>query len=283
MRKIFLTLAMGAIAMSYSVAQDSDEVASMDADVLTSKKGVPILPESGDKGISIDGTNLLDYVGSLTSGFGSSSNAFQFSNGGQRITGKYFVDANTAYRATIRIGLNSTSNKETVAKMNAGVADATETVENTSKTSDTYVWIGGGLEKRSGKGRVQGFYGAEALVGFSSVGNTSTDWGNSIGDEFGAGAGNRTNESKAGTSIGFNLGAFVGVEYFFAPKLSIGGQFGWGLMLSTEAKSKVTTEAWDGSAATTTETESYTAANNGSFTLDTDNMAGQLTLNAYFP
>jgi hypothetical protein len=35
--------------------------------------------------------------------------------------------------------------------------------------------------------------------------------------------------SNTASGYGFGLRGFIGAEYFFMPKMSIGGEFGWGL------------------------------------------------------
>ncbi len=72
-------------------------------------------------------------------------------------------------------------------------------------------------------------------------------------------------------TFGIGVRGFVGVEYFFAPKISIGGEFGWGINFLSTAKGSSETEVWDGTGVKTTETES---AGDSQFHVDTDNLAG---------
>jgi hypothetical protein len=53
----------------------------------------------------------------------------------------------------------------------------------------------------------------------------------------------RITVSKDPTRIGFGLRTFFGVEYFIAPKLSIGGEFGWGLGFTINTQSSTTSES----------------------------------------
>ena len=53
-------------------------------------------------------------------------------------------------------------------------------------------------------------------------------------------------ESKSGRSFGVGLRAFVGCEFFIAPKISLGAEFGWGLGFQTMGASVTTTESVGG-------------------------------------
>ena len=110
---------------------------------------------------------------------------------------------------------------------------------------------------------------------------TSTDW-----DAFGGwdwnnivnppnwwtdNPGQRSVKCTSGTGIGIAARAFGGVEYFFAPKMSIGGEFGWGLAFLTVGKGKETTEYFDGTAMKEVEQE---IGGRSVLRVDTDNLPG---------
>jgi hypothetical protein len=194
----------------------------------------------------------------------------------QTITGKYFVDATKAYRGSLRIGFGSTKGSMMVADRAFDPANINypnspaEEVENTWKAGSTNIGLAGGLEFRRGKGRLQGFYGAELGIALASSKNTFT-----YGNEYSQGAtgnvdadaademdingdGNADNlatdpfgnsarvlTSKSGMMFGVGLRAFIGAEYFVLPKLSIGGEFGWGLAFMSFGKSSVEMESED--------------------------------------
>ena len=240
---------------------------------LTSKKGEPFLPEAGDYAVSIDATSFLDYAGNFF-GKQNKNNAptWNFLNGNSTITGKYFKDATTAYRVGVRLGFGSSSEKRNVAALPTSTVVAYPTLdataENVRKTSNTNVGISVGLEKRKGKTRLQGFYGADLGIYFGSTKNKYT-YGNALAgnatagsavnvtaaDDFGTGnvtatilstgqvGSARATVTKSGATISVGARAFIGAEYFIAPKVSIGGEFGWGLGLSMTGKSKSTWES----------------------------------------
>jgi len=45
--------------------------------------------------------------------------------------------------------------------------------------------------------------------------------------------------------VGFGLRGFLGMEYFFLPKISIGGEVGLGFMDVIKGKTKTVSEHWD--------------------------------------
>ena len=244
-------------------------------DGLTSKKGVPILPEAGDYAIGFDAGNLLNYGGNLMNGAaGNSLNNLNLMNA-NTIYGKYFVEADKAYRGMVRLGFGSTNNKTLVPDLDPN-AQAGDVVEDEAKTSYLAITVGGGIEMRRGKGRLQGVYGPQAMISFSSNGTENT-YGNDI---TATNTGPRQTESKSGSTFGLAVGGFGGIEYFFAPKMSFGAEIGWTINLSTTGNGEVTTEAWD---PVNSEVQSTTTETGGSssFSLDT-RPNGVISLNFHF-
>jgi hypothetical protein len=311
-------------------------VTSAFAQDLTSKKGEPILPEAGDWGLAIDATPFLNYAGNM---FGKTANnvapTWNFFTNAQTISGKYFKDASTVYRGSLRIGFGGNTVREMAANRMLtansttanGFPTAVAQVENTWKQSNTTIGLAGGIEMRKGKTRLQGYYGGEAGI-YMNMQKDKYTYGNALAvnltpsgpgqsqnvdvtaaDNVG-GSGNvvaantvfqgasaipgsqaRITERKAGSTISFGVRGFIGAEYFVLPKMSIGGEFGWGLGLSTTGKSKTTYEAVGnngGSATDATGSTTIEGAKQGGFALDTDGNnsvwgpTGSLRLNLYF-
>ncbi|MCD4681422.1 MAG: hypothetical protein K8S00_13635 [Bacteroidales bacterium] len=273
---------------------------------MKSKKGVPILPEKGDYCIGVDAAPLFGYLGNMfNANINNQAPAFNFTaTTPMTIFVKHMIDDETASRAMFRIGFASASLKNMIVDDVALVADPTSTVQVEDKWghSEMFILLGYGLEKRRGKGRVQGIYGAEGFLLFMNYSDKYT-WGNEITttnnaptttgwDEFGgwnwanivnppdwatASAGQRTNKTTSGTTIGIGARAFCGVEYFFAPKMSIGGEFGWSLAFLTTGNGKTTTENWDMDSNTVKETEQETGGNSV-FSIDIDNLPSNYNL-----
>lgn len=295
---------------------------------LTSKKGEPYLPEAGDWALGVDATPALQYIGNF---FGkSSSNPAPYNNflsGDQLIIGKYFKDAQTAFRGGLRIGLQSTTTRTMVADRNYAATTTPTTVgnypntdpmvENTWKQSHTNIALTGGIEKRRGKTRLQGYYGGELGIGLLTGVKNAYTYGNALNtsttapvtvnsdDSFGNGnvvssvpgltgmLGNaRITEQKTSATFRFGVRGFIGAEYFVLPKISIGGEFGWGLVFAAGGKTTTTYESIGKKdpAATTYDTgkTKVEGKGGGSFRLDTDNQnslfgpAATLRLNFHF-
>jgi len=156
MKKLCLTVLVAFAVITVTNAQE-----------LKSKKDVPFLPEAGDYALGIDATPFFTYFGSIISNnSGATAPTWGYLNGIQKtIMGKYYVDATTAYRAQIRLGLlGSQSESNMVTDRGNATVPTYPTMnalkENKWKNSNTNIGIGVGLEKRRGKGLLQGYYGA---------------------------------------------------------------------------------------------------------------------------
>lgn len=264
-------------------------------DGLTSKKGEAFLPEAGDWAIGFDANPFLDYASN-----GNLPNAMWVGNNQpMTIVGKMFKDETTAYRMKVRIGFGSTTQE--------GIVDTSNTTltgefTDEMKTSNMMITLGGGIEKRKGSTRLQGFYGAEALISFgasateytyadaSSGGNTTPlhvqsqfDFG--TGNTNYQGTGERVLKNTAGSTFMFQLRGFVGVEYFFLPKMSISAEYGWGLLMTSTGGGEVDTEKYEvatGATDLTTVARKHNTGASSAFGIDTDNNGGVITLMFHF-
>lgn len=282
MKKFALIITVVFGTMMVSNAQDD----------LKSKHGVPIVPEEGDWAIGIDATPIFNFFGNfvkINSGAAFADPAtWSFVDGTNAIYGKYYKDAETAFRCAIRLGSGTTTNKNYVTQ--DGQSDPLVTVEDKEKVGSHNIVLGAGLEKHRTKGRLSGFYGAEAQImksggkskytygnAFSSTNTapTTTDFGTNI-----VGAA-RITEGKDGSGFGFGIRAFIGVEYFFAPKISVGGEFGWGLGIASVGDGEVTTEYWD-AANNTIKTSTSKTAGGGQSGFDNDNFGGCINMTFHF-
>jgi hypothetical protein len=300
---------------------------------LTSKKGEQILPEAEDWSIGVDATPFLEYAGNF---FGKSSSntapGFNFLGSNQAIVGKYFVEAQKAYRGGLRIGFGSQTSRAIVDDRADDLANSTATTnpypstrpttENSWKHSTTNIGLSAGMEMRRGKTRLQGYYGGEFGLSLSSSKDVFS-YGNALststtapvdvsqsGDEF-QGANNwvpsvagipssaltssgaRITERKNGSVFAFGLRGFIGVEYFILPKISIGGEFGWGFGIASAGKSTTTYESI-GSSIPSDPTKEQVGSTTiegpkgGVFLIDTDNSnsffgnSGAIRLNFHF-
>lgn len=279
MKKLFLSLAMASAVVIATNAQD-----------MTSKKGVPILPEAGDWSIGFDATSLIQYFGNLANGSTNNNNSSLSPQESFTLVGLYVKDETTSYRAKLRIGFGGTTT-ENLVDQDGSTATPTPTVADERKTSSMNITIGGGIQKNRGKGRLRGIYGAELGVmlgsgkteytygnAFSSTNQTptSTDW--STMTPMSASA--RTTENKAGSTFGLQINGFIGAEFFFAPKMSLSAEYGWGLMMSSTGEGEMTGEFWN---ATSNNVQSSTVktGKSSSFGIDVMN-AGSIVFHCYF-
>lgn len=298
---------------------------------LTSKKGEPILPEADDWAIGVDATPFLNYMGNFFGKGGNATGGFNaaptWNNYGanQTIVAKKFTDAQNAYRVTFRLGMQSQSWKKDIAAPQASSAAAvnfpnkSNVVEDKYSHSSSFIGIGVGMEKRKGKTRLQGFYGADIYIWYSSskdkfkYGNSlapaatadpqinpianSTNWSTVAGASAVLAAANtgntgitaqpgvqewRMTSNKPGGQFGLGVRAFIGAEYFVLPKISIGGEFGWGLGVAMNTKSKTVYEAVgvDGGGTRSASTITSTQKRGMELLLDTDrNAANAATYN----
>jgi hypothetical protein len=285
-------------------------VATISQAQLQSKKGEAYLPEAGDWSIGIDATPFLNYVGNFLSSAGNTAPTQDFLNGNQTIIGKYFVEDNKAYRGILRIGINSTNETNQLGKFGAAAATypaLPELVEDKYTEKSSFVGLGGGIEFRRGKTRLQGYYGGDVMLSFSSS-SRSFEYGNALNDsttvealtsDFGyEGSLNIVNDTygntarvisqKDGSMFALTLRGFAGVEYFVLPKLSIAGEFGWGLTLANMGASSTELESvgFNGTDSVVG-TQTIETTKSGRFGIDTDrnltgSASGALRLNFHF-
>lgn len=178
MKKIVLSLAA---VLTFGVVSAQD---------LTSSKGENYLPQEGDWSIGFNASNAFKFVGNAFNG-ATSNEAPTFGSASELgFVGKQFTSDNEAYRYT------------------ANLEVAYSKTTNTDAVSSYGLTAGFGKEWRKGSTRLQGFYGADALVGF------------------------KVPETEKSFKFGVGVQGFVGAEYFFLPKMSLGAQYTYGVGLS---------------------------------------------------
>ena len=294
MKKTMLLFAAGLCFAGAAMSQDGE--------VYENKNGEAVLPASGDWAIGFDAAPFLNYAGNLLNSGATSPTADWTDANTMDITGKMFVDANTAYRVRLRLGFGSgtwtnkvTDDKAVYDAGQAGNLVVDDVVDDVLKVSYNAITLGAGMEKRRGSGRVQGVYGGEALISLGggkstyTYGNdysddyatTSTDW--NLGNINGA---ERSTEQNPGGTFGLAVRGFIGVEMFVFPKVSIAAEYGWGLGFSSTGDGTESTEEWGLTNATATANSKieheYATGGASSFGIDTDNSGGQLKIMFHF-
>lgn len=263
-------------------------------DGLTSKKGEAYLPEAGDWSIGFDATPFLNYAGNLfNNGVNTGVVSANYFAPNGAIYGKMYKDEKTAYRGMLRIGFGSntvTNNFDTVATKPA--------VTDEISISGRQIVLGFGIEKHRGNTRIQGVYGAQMMIGFGG-GSTTYTYGDNYDINHTAqfttwsgltatgtsSATSRTTESVAGSTFMLGIQGFIGVEWFFAPKVSLGAEYGWGLAMNSTGEGETTTESWGITAPATTPaltTNTTKTGKSSSFSLDNSISGASISLNFHF-
>lgn len=256
---------------------------------ITSNRGENWLSQDGDWGLTFNANPLLNYAGNLFNGNAGNNigNGLTWLRDDMVIRGKKLIDANTAYRGEFRIGFGSTKNTDVVLQspQPSPAPTPAATVENVQKNSHMNIDLGFGLEKRVGSTRVVGVYGAMFNVGFGNS-KVTTDYGNALSADNPEGW--RTTETKNGSTFRIGLNAFAGVEWFCAPKISLSGEYTWGLGLSSRGMQSVTQERWDG-ANNAVQTQTLDGDSNtgnvdktSTFSIDTGVSGATIGINFYF-
>jgi len=291
------TLFLSTICISFA---QTDTTTTTTNSGLSSDEGITILPEEGEWGLGISANPFLTYLGNFFNQAGNNgapSYAFvQNPFNSLALYGKLMKDENTAFRARFQFDMNTSGTKGVVAQ-SVLTPDpfSPQFVTDTRTASNTAVLLAFGLEKRRGAGRLQGVYGGEALIGFAST-KDKYSYGNAINQQFTApattdfgnnllAANRRKTTEKIGSKFMFGVRGFIGVEYFFAPKMSIGGEFGYTFGITTAGKGSVTTEAYDATStsARTITSQAYDANYNRTYTgIGLDNLNGSINLLFYF-
>jgi hypothetical protein len=243
-------------------------------EVLKTKSGKPILPAKNDFALTIDAVPFINFTGNLFNGSSNIAPEFLFAQKHPlTFSGLYLKENDIAYRMKVRLGYSSFKNDTTVAKN--GSTNPNELVVDESIRKTSAITLGFGIQKWRGEGRVRAYYGGEILYGVKTDKTTYT-YGNDLSNENQV---TRNTLYKPGNTIEFSLRGFIGIEYFFAPKMSISGEFGWGPSVQTRKGGELVREKWNGGSVEEIKT---TTGKSSLFAIDNDNNGGALNLNIYF-
>jgi hypothetical protein len=217
--------------------------------LITNKKGNLILPQKGDYAIGISTNSIFDYLGNMFTDDGSNSLRLNLLNG-TTLYSKYFLSAETAIRAKIMISANF--NERLEPRQNQW----NQIIYSPVNTSYYNVNITAGYEKRKGSGRIQFSWGPEVSLG--------TYLNKSKGMGF--------QDSKNIIPLKIGARVFGGAEYFLMPKISIGGEIGFGIYGDILGKTEL--ESADG--------DDYDIVEYNNWSIGTDILGGQIILLIHF-
>ncbi len=258
---------------------------------IQNKNGVDILPVKGEFALGFNAVPFLNLIGNATAGNGKFiGNMF----GQNTIFGKYMLDNQTAIRANFNFNINNFNNRNFVIDNTANSPDSLVT-DKISVANQTF-GLSGGYEMRRGKGRVQAIFGGDLAFLYSrskrsmTYGNafgqinqtpTATNWTSGGSPINSTSQGERMIEQMNGNTFSVGIRPFIGIEYFFAPKISIGAEFGWTLLYSITGDGEQINEYYSPSAETVY-TRNIPSAGSNAFNANIDNLNGAVTLLFYF-
>ena len=295
----YITILLLSITLTAQAQIDSSGRSQTGKVKLVSKKGVNILPERDEICLGIDAYPIFNYIGGIFSQNHAVTPSIDYGNGYYSSYGiyvKYMLASDMAVRAKFRANISSTSEIYPVAKSTLNYDPAApEYVEDEVRDNNQSIYVSVGIEKRRGKSRVQGIYGVEALVGY----NKSKDiyvYGNSITNEFNTPLTYDNSETYSGAERIINdyydkglfagVRGFIGIEYFIAPKISIGGEFGYSLRYVWDQNRIREYQYWDsGTQSVATVYRESTRTNDpgsNDVALGIDAMDGSINLYFYF-
>ncbi|MDR1585449.1 MAG: hypothetical protein LBS07_04650 [Prevotellaceae bacterium] len=249
MKKIIISAAV-ILSASFGVfAQENETKQKKDYSYL--------LPQAGDFALVIDAGPFLKYTADLLSFDGGvSATAPDFKSFRQDVMGKYFLNSHTAVRARLTIDVDNANNNYYVLDDNKFYLDGdveAQVVDHWKKRK-TDIEIGGGLEKRIGFTRIQGYVAGELFLGFGKETNQYI-YGNPISEANSvpsttipgmAGLAKRPLYNKtAGNNFIYGLRGIVGIDYFITKNIAIGGEIALEARGQKNTKTLQATEEWE--------------------------------------
>jgi hypothetical protein len=250
--------------------------------ILKSKKGNYILPQPGDWGIGVSADPFLRFVGNMFfKDLANNPPAFEFHNINQGLNFRYFKEEKYALRAGLQFNQRYSSEQIKIKDYNPDAApDAT--VNDYYINSNIGLDLTFGVEYRKGDGRLQGIYGGQGLIGFETGDRERFRYGNSM-EHYASVEPTRLIKTRSTPPI-FRIGAmgFIGVEYFFAPKMSLGSEFYLAAIYSNQMSYTRQDEKWNELESKSEFVNTIVEDRLNEFRFSTTNLGGRLRLMFYF-
>lgn len=223
MKKLVLSI----IAMyCFNIANAQDEIT---VSPILSSKGENYLPQIDDWAISFNANGVFNYLGNAFHGDtrNDAPTVGYVEGNTNTFVGKKFISDKKAYRVVLNLGFGA--NSETIPDI------ATGDFTTEYKYTNLDLAFGLGKEWRKGNTRLQGFYGADALIltGFNNSESTAT-----VNED---GSLIQKVEYKSGLDLGAGIQGFLGAEYFIFPKFALGAQYTYRVGFLMNGKSETTT------------------------------------------
>lgn len=288
MRYTLLCIALLCFTAS-AFSQESEPQAEEESPVFSKQNP---LPQKGDFSIGFDAVPFAEYVGNIFNNTTNNSVGADFVGNNQQIFGKYFLSDDMAVRGRLRLMQDITTNRNRVMQDNQDVPDPNVEVTDEWTDNSTFVRLGGGVEFRKGEGRLIGVYGGEASVLYGTA-STNYDYGNPLSEgnqsptttpglsQVNGGRFERLAEEENNKQLGFGLNGFAGIEYFIAPKISVGAEFTLGVDFIKDYREQDIYEYWDSNTGSVETRRSVFEGGNNLAVL-TGNYGGSINLMFYF-
>jgi len=260
------------LLINQTLYAQNDSSESFTGDRIMSKKGVVIGPEKGDIALGIDASPFLEYLGNMFKISDENNPAPEFGFTAQN-PGMIYVKRMRSDKSAIGLAFRLGFSHE-VDKDGTGID---------SSNIDKYISSGANIGVKLNferspfmRSRVRGFYGWSTAVGLSPYSGFSySNPGLYLVGSYKFKDALNTNANyleKGGNTVTLGVGGYAGVEYFIAPKVSVGGQFNLMLMYAYQLQRKYVPE-----------TGSEIIVDSGRSEIMLDNMAsGSLNLMVYF-
>ena len=269
------------------------------------------LPEEGDWAIGIDVVPLLKYVGNAFNG--SQENEIESLGGAPftknnknfrnrmlmpdvSIMGKYMLTDEWALRANVGIMVRSEYDRRYVKDDKAALLNplSNDKVIDKAHHSRNGMSIAVGAEYRKGSKRVQGVFGAGLLFAFQND-KTTYSWGNEMTtiNQNPSIAFDRNNETMLGdnrilknngqgSDFYTGITGSAGVEWFIAPKISLGAEVNLSLYYLFGNQTYIESEGYNTSTQKIeTRTDLVSPGNRGLY-IGTESLGGSLNMTFYF-
>lgn len=265
------------------------------------------LPEQGDMAFGINVKPVLKYVGNI---FNGTTNNKLKNLGGEPVTnnasdfksdilptvsimGKYMLTDSWGVRANVGLMLGKDTDREYVIDDKQAVLDPF----NESKLIDTRHTAKNGMslmlgaEYRKGSKRIQGVFGMGVLFGFYNQ-NISYDFANAVtplNDHPTSASwvkncknGYRIVNEKTEGNLFYGITGSAGVEWFVAPKVSLGAEVNLSLYHINGGQLYTQSEGYDNVTQQFVERTDLTSPGNDKLRFGTENLGGSLYMAFYF-
>lgn len=240
-----------------------------------------LLPEAGDIAL---GTDAIPYINFLGNCFNDTQNN-ELNLDSTTVHLRYYLTDNSALRFNIALK-NSTNTLNYYVQDDAAVADdplSQAVVEDRKKNKSRGVNIQFGYMKMRNIGRMMGYVGAQLEYGFSrditefEYGNSITVVNQSPTTQWGSDS-ERNTYTDSGIKHSVAAGGFIGAEYYFLPKICIGGEFCINYRRTWNTQSNYKEEYWNGEEVEESNTQEAPGNSSWSFSIEKPTTYGGLYL-----